>query len=325
MPHPFRAALATTVAACVASCVACSAHAQAPYPAKPIRIIVPFVAGGVSDNVARQVALKVTEQTGKSFVVENRAGAGGRIGYEAGAKAAPDGYSIVATDATFTMLPGTTPKLAFEHSDLTPVILIAQMPFLMAMQSNNKIKTLPELVAYAKANPGTINYGSSGNGGVNHLVTELFARSAGISMQQIPYKGMGDAVVGLLGGQVDLIVTAMPTGLPHVTSGKMTALGVSSAKRAAAAPQIPTASEQGVPFVSNNVVGFTMPKGAPKEAYEWLAKAVVAAMATPDLQQRIAGMGAEPNLLIGDDYGKMIQSETARWTEVIKAAGIKID
>ena len=325
MPHRFRAALATTVAACVASCVACSAHAQAPYPAKPIRIIVPFVAGGVSDNVARQVALKVTEQTGKSFVVENRAGAGGRIGYEAGAKAAPDGYSIVATDATFTMLPGTTPKLAFEHSDLTPVILIAQMPFLMAMQSNNKIKTLPELVAYAKANPGTINYGSSGNGGVNHLVTELFARSAGISMQQIPYKGMGDAVVGLLGGQVDLIVTAMPTGLPHVTSGKMTALGVSSAKRAAAAPQIPTASEQGVPFVSNNVVGFTMPKGAPKEAYEWLAKAVVAAMATPDLQQRISGMGAEPNLLIGDDYGKMIQSETARWTEVIKAARIKID
>ena len=325
MPHRFRAALATTVAACVASCVACSANAQAPYPAKPIRIIVPFVAGGVSDNVARQVALKVTEQTGKSFVVENRAGAGGRIGYEAGAKAAPDGYSIVATDATFTMLPGTTPKLAFEHSDLTPVILIAQMPFLMAMQSNNKIKTLPELVAYAKANPGTINYGSSGNGGVNHLVTELFARSAGISMQQIPYKGMGDAVVGLLGGQVDLIVTAMPTGLPHVTSGKMTALGVSSAKRAAAAPQIPTASEQGVPFVSNNVIGFTMPKGAPKEAYEWLAKAVVAAMATPDLQQRIAGMGAEPNLLIGDDYGKMIQSETARWTEVIKAAGIKID
>ena len=325
MANKFRAAFATMVAAGVATCAAFSANAQGQYPAKPIRIIVPFVAGGVSDNVARQVALKITEQTGKTFVVENRAGAGGRIGYEAGAKAAPDGYSIVATDATFTMLPGTTPKLAFEHSDLTAVILIAQMPFLMAINSGNKIKTLPELVAYAKANPGKINYGSSGNGGVNHLVTELFAKSAGISMQQIPYKGMGDAVVGLLGNQVDLIVTAMPTGLPHVTSGKMTALGVSSAKRAAAAPQIPTASEQGVPFVSNNVVGFTTPKGAPKEAYEWLSKAVVAAMATPDLQQRIAGMGAEPNLLIGDDYGRMIQSETARWTEVIKAAGIKIE
>ena len=325
MPNKFCAALATMVVACGVTGAGFSANAQAQYPAKPIRIIVPFVAGGVSDNVARQVALKITEQTGKTFVVENRAGAGGRIGYEAGAKAAPDGYSIVATDATFTMLPGTTPKLAFEHSDLTAVILIAQMPFLMVVQSSNKIKTLPELVAYAKANPGKINYGSSGNGGVNHLVTELFAKSAGISMQQIPYKGMGDAVVGLLGNQVDLIVTAMPTGLPHVTSGKMTALGVSSAKRAAAAPQIPTASEQGVPFVSNNVVGFTTPKGAPKEAYEWLSKAVVAAMATPDLQQRIAGMGAEPNLLIGDDYGRMIQSETARWTEVIKAAGIKIE
>ena len=322
MLHKFHAACAITI---VAVCAAFTGAADAQYPAKPVRIIVPFVAGGVSDNVARQVALKITEQTGQNYVVETRAGAGGRIGYEAGAKAAPDGYSIVATDATFTMLPGTTPKLAFEHTDLTAVILIAQMPFLMVMQSGNKIKTLPELVTFAKANPGKINYGSSGNGGVNHLVTELFARSAGISMQQIPYKGMGDAVVGLLGGQVDLIITAMPTGLPHVTSGRMTALGVSSAKRAAAAPQIPTASEQGVPFVSNNVVGFTIPKGAPKEAYDWLAKAVVAAMATPDLQQRIFAMGAEPNLLIGDEYGKMIQSETARWTEVIKAAGIKIE
>ena len=320
-----KTALRAILVATSGFATALSGPASAQYPAKPIRIIVPFVAGGVSDNVARQVALKITEQTGKTFVVENRAGAGGRIGYEAGAKAAPDGYSIVATDATFTMLPGTTPKLAFEHSDLTGVILIAQMPFLMVVQSGNKIKTLPDLVTHAKANPGKINYGSSGNGGVNHLVTELFAKSAGVTMQQIPYKGMGDAVVGLLGSQVDVIVTAMPTGLPHVTSGKMTALAVSSAKRAAAAPQIPTATEQGVQFVSNNWVGFTVPKGAPKEAYDWLSKAVVTAMATPDLQQRIANMGAEPNLLIGDEYGKMIQSETARWTEVIKAAGIKIE
>ena len=300
--------------------------AQAQYPDKPIRIMVPFVAGGVSDNVARQVALKITEQTGKSFVVENRAGAGGRIGYEAGAKAAPDGYTIMATDATYTMLPGIFgAKLNFEHGDLTPVLLIAQMPFVLAVKSDSKIKTLQDLVAQARANPNKINYGSSGNGGVNHLVTELFARSAGISMQQIPYKGMGDAVVGLLGDQVDLLVTAMPTGLPHVKSGKMTALAVSSARRAAAAPQIPTATEQGVPFVSNNWVGFTVPKGAPREVYEWLSKSVIAAMSTPDLMQRINAMGAEPNLLVGDDYGKMIQSETARWTEVVKAAGIKVE
>ena len=300
--------------------------AQAQYPDKPIRIMVPFVAGGVSDNVARQVALKITEQTGKSFVVENRAGAGGRIGYEAGAKAAPDGYTIMATDATYTMLPGIFgAKLNFEHGDLTPVLLIAQMPFVLAVKSDSKIKTLQDLVAQARANPNKINYGSSGNGGVNHLVTELFARSAGISMQQIPYKGMGDAVVGLLGDQVDLLVTAMPTGLPHVKSGKMTALAVSSARRAAAAPQIPTATEQGVPFVSNNWVGFTVPKGSPREAYEWLSKSVLAAMATPDLIARIHAMGAEPNLLVGDEYGKMIQGETARWTEVIRAAGIKVE
>ena len=310
--------------AAIALVTASWAHAQ--YPEKPIRIVVPFVAGGVSDNVARQVAIKITEQTGKTFVVENRGGAGGRIGYEAGARAAPDGYTITATDATYTMLPGIFGnKLTWEHSDLTPVLLIAQMPFVLTVKSDSSIKTLQDLVAQAKANPQKINYGSSGNGGVNHLVTELFSKSAGISMQQIPYKGMGDAVVGLLGNQVDLLVTAMPTGLPHVKSGKMTALAVSSARRAAAAPQIPTASEQGVAFVSNNWVGFTVPRGAPREAYEWLSKSVLAAMVTPDLIARIHAMGAEPNLLVGDEYGKMIQSETARWTEVIRSAGIKVE
>ena len=316
MPNQAKAA-----AASIFLLLAGWAHAE--YPDKPIKILVPFVPGGVSDNIARQVAIKITEQTGKALIVENRAGAGGRIGYEAGAKAAPDGYTIVATDATYTMYPGVYGKLAWEHSDLTPIILIAQMPFVIAVSASSKIKSLQDLVAQAKANPKAINYGSSGNGGVNHLVTELFSRSAGISMQQVPYKGMGDAVVGLLSNQVDLLVTAMPTGLPHVTSGKMTALAVSSAKRASAASQIPTASEQGVPFVSNNWVGFTVPKGAPREVYDWLSKSVIAAMATPNLKQRINAMGAEPNLLVGDDYGKMIQSETARWIEVVKTAGIK--
>lgn len=318
MPNHAKAAVAS-----IFLMLAGWAHAE--YPDKPIKIIVPFVPGGVSDNIARQVAIKITEQTGKALIVENRAGAGGRIGYEAGAKAAPDGYTIVATDATYTMYPGIYGKLAWEHSDLTPIILIAQMPFVIAVSGSSKIKSLQDLVVQAKANPKAINYGSSGNGGVNHLVTELFSRSAGISMQQVPYKGMGDAVVGLLSNQVDLLVTAMPTGLPHVNSGKMTALAVSSDKRASAAPQIPTASEQGFPFVSNNWVGFTVPKGAPREVYEWLSKSVIAAMATPDLRQRINAMGAEPNLLVGDDYGKLIQSETARWIEVVKTASIKVE
>jgi tripartite-type tricarboxylate transporter receptor subunit TctC len=315
-----------TKAIAAAALLALTGIAQAEYPDKPIRILVPYAAGGLSDNVARQVALKITEQTGKTLVVENRAGAGGRIAFEAGAKAVPDGYTIVTTDATYVMLPGIFgSKLPWEHGDLTPVILVAQMPFVIVVKADSKMKTLQDLVAQAKANPKKINYGSSGNGGVNHLVTELFARNAGISMQQIPYKGMGDAVVGILGNQVDLMITAIPTGLPQVTAGKMTALAVSSAKRAAAAPQIPTAVEQGVPFVTNNWIGFTVARGSPKEAYDWLARATIAAMATPDLQQRIAAMGAEPNLLVGEEYGKMIASETARWTEVIKGAGIKID
>jgi len=299
------------------------AHAQ--YPEKPIRIVVPFAPGGVSDNIGRLLAAKITEQTGKTFIVENRAGAAGRIGYEAGAKAAPDGYTLVATDATYTMYPGIYGKLSWEHSDLTPVMLLAQMPFVMAVPASSKIKTLPELVTYAKANPKKVNYGSSGNGGVNHLVTELFSRSAGITMQQVPYKGMGDAVIALMGNQVDVLVAALPTGLPHVTSGRMTALAVSSARRSSAAPQIPTATEQGIPFVSNNWVGLTVPRGAPREVYEWLTKSVTAAMASPDVIQRIQAMGAEPTVQGSQAFGAMMQSETARWTEVVKAAGIKVE
>jgi tripartite-type tricarboxylate transporter receptor subunit TctC len=160
---------------------------------------------------------------------------------------------------------------------------------------------------------------------VNHLVTELFMRGAGITLQHVPYKGMGDAVLGLLSGQVELLVAALPTGIPHVKSGKMTALAVSSANRAAAASQIPTAREQGIDFVTNNWVGFTLPKGSPPEAYTWMRKATLAALATPELRERIASMGAEMTILEGDPFDKMILDETARWGGVIQAAGIRAD
>ena len=302
-----------------------ASQAQSGYPERPIRIVVPFVPGGVSDVIARQIGQKITEQTGKAIVVENRGGAGGRIGYEHGAKAAPDGYTMVATDATYTMLPGIYGKLNWEHTDLTSVILVAQMPFVITVKSGGPYSTLEQLVKGARETPGRITFGSSGNGAVNHLVTELFMRGAGITLQHVPYKGMGDAVLGLLSGQVELLVAALPTGIPHVKSGKMTALAVSSANRAAAASQIPTAREQGIDFVTNNWVGFTLPKGSPPEAYTWMRKATLAALATPELRERIASMGAEMTILEGDPFDKMILDETARWGGVIQAAGIRAD
>ena len=300
-------------------------HAQAQYPDRPIRIVVPFVAGGVSDNVGRQLAQKITEQTGKVMIVENRAGAGGRIGYEFGAKAAPDGYTLVATDATYTMMPGIFGKLNWEHADLIPVALVAQMPFVITVNSSNKISTLQEFILQAKANPRKFNYGSAGNGSVNHLVTDLFSRTTGIELTHIPFKGMGDAVVALLGNQVDLLITALPTGIVHVKSGKLTALALTSAQRSSAAPNIPTVTETGVSFVINNWTGLTVPKGTPKEAIDWLQKNVNQAANTPDLKQRINGLGAEVNLVNGDEFGKMIAADTQRWTDVIRAAGIKAE
>ena len=299
------------------------AHAQ--YPDRPIKIVVPFVAGGVSDNVGRQLAQKMTEQTGKIVIVENRAGAGGRIGYEFGAKAAPDGYTLVATDATYTMLPGIFGKLNWEHADLVPVALVAQMAFVITVNSSNKITTLQEFIAQAKANPRKFNYGSAGNGSVNHLVTELFSRTAGIELTHVPFKGMGDAVVALLGNQVDLLITAMPTGIVHIKNGKLAALAVTSAQRSSAAPTVPTATEAGVPFVSNNWTGLTAPKGTPQEAVEWLQKSIAQAASTPDLKQRINGLGAEVKLVYGEEFGKLITGDTQRWTDVIRAAGIKAE
>ena len=300
-------------------------HAQAQYPERPIRIVVPFVAGGVSDNVGRQLAQKITEQTSKILMVENRAGAGGRIGYELGAKAAPDGYTLVATDATYTMMPGIFGKLNWEHSDLIPVAMVAQMPFVITVNSSNKINTLQEFIRQAKANPRKFNYGSAGNGSVNHLVTDLFSRTTGIELTHIPFKGIGDAVVALLGNQVDLLITALPTGIVHVKNGKLTALALTSAQRSSAAPNVPTVTEAGVPFVVNNWTGLTAPKGTPKEAIDWLQKNVAQAVNTPDLKQRINGLGADVNLVYGEEFGKMITADTQRWTDVIKAAGIKAE
>jgi tripartite-type tricarboxylate transporter receptor subunit TctC len=297
----------------------------AQYPDKSIRVIVPFAAAGVSDILARVVAQKITEQSGKTIVVENRAGAGGRIGYEAGAKSAGDGYTLVATDVTYTMMPALYTSLSWDHADLVPITLIAQMPFVVAVNANAKVRSMAELLAFAKTNPGKINYGSSGIGGVNHVVTELFRRTAGIEITHVPYRGMGDAMAALLGGSIDMVITAMPTAMNHVKSGKINAMSVTAARRPGALPNVPTATEAGVAFIASNWVGFTTPKGAPREAIEWIQKQVSAAISVAEVRERISAAGAEAQVMSTEEFGKLMQDEGRRWGETIRSANIRAE
>jgi tripartite-type tricarboxylate transporter receptor subunit TctC len=305
---------------------ALSATAFAQYPTHPVKIIVPFAVGGTGDIVARVVAQKLTERTGKTFLVENKTGAGGRIGYEAAAKSPGDGYTLAATDATYTMLPGLYGNLNWDQAnDLVPVTISAQAPFVVAVSPQAQWKTLKELLDFAKANPGKINYGSAGIGSVNHVVTEMFMREANVTMTHVPYKGMGDALTGLLTGSVDLLITAMPTVIGQVKSGKIVPLAVTSGKRSSAMPNVPSVQESGVPFVASNWFGLTAPKGTPKPAIDYLYQEVVKALDTSEVRELFAAQGAEPSGITPEDFGRLLREDTKRWGDVIRSAKIKAE
>ena len=300
--------------------------ASAQNPSRPMRILVPFSAGGASDTYARIAALKITEQTGKSFVVENRTGAGGRICWETAAKSAPDGTTAALIDATYTMLPGLFEKLPWDvASDLVPAAMIAQTPFVIAVGAGSKLDSLAALIAEARARPGRLNFGSSGIGGVNHVVSELFKVNARVDLTHIPYKGMSDASVALQAGQIDLIIAASPTALGPIRGGKARGLAVSTAQRSAAFPGVPTALEQGVDYVVTNWFGFAFPRGTPKEAIDALREDVVRALAATDVREKLAAQGAEPSNFTPGEFARFLEEDTRRWTELIRASGIKVE
>jgi len=293
---------------------------------RPLRILVPFSAGGASDTYARIAALKITEQTGKPFVVENRTGAGGRICWETAARSAPDGTTAALIDATYTMLPGLYEKLPWDvASDLVPAAMIVQTPFVIAVGAGSKLDSLAALIAEARARPGMLNFGSSGIGGVNHVVSELFKVSARVNLTHIPYKGMSDASVALQAGQIDLIIAASPTALGPIKGRKARGLAVSTAQRSAAFPGVPTAVEQGVDYVVTNWFGFAFPRGTPKEAINALRDDVVRALAAPDVREKLAAQGAEPSSFTPEEFARFLKEDTRRWTGVIKASGIRVE
>lgn len=299
----------------------------ASYPDKPIRIIVPYTPGGFNDTMARVFARKLQEGLGQSAVVENKPGAGTVLGTDAGAKAAPDGYTLVVVGFPLVVNQYIYPKLPYDtKKDFAPVILGGQTPNLLLVRADSPIKSMAELIANAKANPGKLNYASAGNGTSLHLAMEYFKSVTGTDMNQIPYKGSAPMVTDLLGGQVDVMFDNLPNALPHVKAGKMRALAVTTPKRLAAVPDVPTVAEQGYPGFEVAVwYGLAAPKGTPKPILEKLNAELQKALKSDDVKAIFAAQGVEVLGGLVADFDKFFTAQDAKWAPVIQKAGIKAE
>jgi len=298
------------------------------YPTKPIRWIVTYPPGGPTDVVARAIGAKLTEAWGQQIIIDNRAGAGGMIGTELGARAAPDGYTLLfGTSAGMTINPALQSKLPYDPvKDFAPVSLLVINPQLLVLNPTVPANSVKELVALAKAKPGQLNYASVGQGSPNHLGMELLKALTGTNIVHVPYKGTGPAITDLLGGQVQLMFNSMPTVLPLVRSGKLRALAVGSTQRISAIADIPTVAESGVPGFENVTwYGMFAPAKTPREIVNKLNAQVVRILAEPDMAQRLSSQGAEPRSSTPDELAKFMRVEFGRWAKVIKSAGVKVE
>jgi tripartite-type tricarboxylate transporter receptor subunit TctC len=309
--------------------LAVPAFAQAPYPAKPIRIVVPFPAGGTTDILARAVAAKLTETTGQPVVVDNRPGAGGNIGAELVAKSAPDGYTfLMGTVGTHAINPSLYAKMPYDHvKDFAPVILVAGVPNVLEINPSLPVNNVQELIAYIKANPGKVNFASSGSGTSIHLSGELFKTMAGVQITHVPYKGSAPALQDLVGGQVQIMFDNLPSSLALIKGGKLKALAVTSAERSTALPDVPTVAEAGLPgFEASSWFGLLAPAGTPKEAIAKINGEVAKWLSTPEAKEKLASQGAIAAAgLTPEDFAKHIATETAKWNKVVKESGAKVD
>ena len=296
------------------------------YPSKPIRLIVSFPPGGSADLVARSIAPRMAERLGQPVLVENRAGAGGNIGVDLVAKAAPDGYTIgVAAAGALALNPSLYASMPFSpEKDLAPITMLAMIPFFLVAHPS-QASSLKELIDTAKAKPGTIPYGYGGNGSTMHLAGELLNMMAGIKLPPVPYKGSGPVAADVLGGQVPLGVVDVPSAIAHVRAGKMRALAVTSRRRIAAAPEVPTFEEAGVPgYEAIGWFGTVAPANTSAEIIARLNREIVAALSVPEIRQRALDAGAEPFTDTPQEFAAMIREETRKWAQVIRAADIKL-
>ena len=316
--------------ACVlvgAAAIAAPVMAQQNYPAKTVRMILPFAPGGPSDIIGRTLAGKLTEQLGQPVVVDNRAGAGGNLGMELGAKAPADGYTITLTSPTMAISPSLYKKLAFDpQKDFAPISMVANIPNIMVVHLSVPAKTLKEFIQLARTSPGKLNFGSSGAGSTTHLSSEILSSLAGLKMVHVPYKGQGLALVGLLSGQVDMMILAVPSVLPMIQSNKVRAIAALSAKRLATVPQVPTTGESGVNNFEVSVwFGMLAPAATPRDIVNRLNQELAKALASPDIRERFASGGIEPLTSTPEQFAAFARAEAVRYAKVIKDANISID
>jgi len=297
------------------------------YPAKPVRLILPFPPGGSTDLLGRALAEKLGENLGQSVVPENRPGAGGNIGAEAAARSAPDGYTLVLCAPSLAISPSLYSKLNYDpQRDLVPVALVANIPNLFVLHPAVPARSLAELVQYARDNPGKLNFGTGGPGTSNQLAADMFRSLTKTNVVLVPYKGAETALLALLAGQVQMVVIGPPAAAPHVRSGKLRALAVLAKERYPGMPDVPTAAESGMPeFEVDTWYGVLAPAGTPREIVARLNAELTRLMQSKEMRDRLATMGIEPMASTSAEFGEFLAAEIAKWAKVVKESGAKVE
>jgi tripartite-type tricarboxylate transporter receptor subunit TctC len=298
------------------------------WPDKPLKLIVPFPAGGTVDTVARNIAQKLSESLHQTVVVENRAGAAGSIGSEAVARAAPDGYTLLmGTASTHGTNPAVQKSLPYDPvRDYAPVALVASTPYILVVHPSVQANSVAELLALARAQPGKLNFGSYGSGSSNHLATELFRAISGADVVHVPYKGGAPAMTDLLAGQVQMMFDVFTTSGPQIRTGKLRLLGVGAPRRSALAPEAPTLAEAGVPgFDASTFFGIFAPAGTPRSVVMRLNEDINRALQTPDMRERLAAVGAEPGGGSPELLGQAVAAEVAKWTKLVRERNLRFE
>jgi len=318
--------LAAVFASVSALAFAGPAMAQS-YPSKPIRMIVPFPAGGATDILARALSQKLGEKIGQSVIVDNRPGAGGTIGADTASKSPADGYTLLlATSSTHSIGPAINPKIPYNaDTDFTPIAYVASSPNVVLVPNSSPSKNMREFIDYARKNPGRLNYASSGNGTIIHLTSEYFKAQSGTFILHIPYRGTALAMPDLISGKVDVLFDSFVTGMPHVRDGKLRVLAVTTLKRTSLAPELPTVAETLPGFESVTWFGVYGPKGLPPELVAKVNQAVNAALADADVKDRFARLGAEPTGGSPAAFAAMVKADTAKWKKIIAERKITAD
>jgi len=314
-------------AALAALCVATSALQAQPYPSKPVRVVVPAPGGGGTDIFARTIAHRLSERWGHQVLVDNRPGAGGIIGSDIVAKSPADGHTLLMAFTSHVTNPSLQAKMPYDTlNDFAPISMVAVVPSVLVLHSAVPARSVKELIALAKAKPHALNYASAGSGSATHLSAVLFEAMAGVSMVHVPYKGGGPALNDLLGGQVSLMFGNMASTLPHIKSGRLHALAVTSARRTPAAPDLPTIAEAGLPgYEATAWFAMLAPARTPRAVIDKINAEVTAALRLADVKERLASQGADTVPSTPDELGQYIRTELAKWGKVIRESGAKAD